>query len=159
MVKIYNICGIICIIFFSLPPPFLILARYFVESTHPEVIQQLLQDQVIRECRLRNAEGEETELITETFKSKSAVGWDYGPHTLYSVWEPFALFCNYSWTIMSNLISLYKNSFSVGWICHIFLCLLSSLLILREGLIYLQFIVSVQSAFIHSLNVLCLSQW
>uniref|UniRef100_A0A8C8SHI1 General transcription and DNA repair factor IIH helicase/translocase subunit XPB n=1 Tax=Pelusios castaneus TaxID=367368 RepID=A0A8C8SHI1_9SAUR len=47
--------------------------RYFVESTHPEVIQQLLQDHVIRECRLRNAEGEETELITETFTSKSAI--------------------------------------------------------------------------------------
>ncbi|XP_025909579.1 general transcription and DNA repair factor IIH helicase subunit XPB isoform X2 [Nothoprocta perdicaria] len=47
--------------------------RYFVESTHPDVIQQLLQDQVIKECRLRNAEGEETELITETFTSKSAI--------------------------------------------------------------------------------------
>ncbi|CAI5762712.1 general transcription and DNA repair factor IIH helicase subunit XPB [Podarcis lilfordi] len=47
--------------------------RYFVESTHPEVIQQLLQDPVIRDCRLRNAEGEETELITETFTSKSAI--------------------------------------------------------------------------------------
>ncbi|XP_067426204.1 general transcription and DNA repair factor IIH helicase/translocase subunit XPB [Emydura macquarii macquarii] len=47
--------------------------RYFVESTHPEVIQQLLQDHVIRECRLRNAEGEETELIMETFTSKSAI--------------------------------------------------------------------------------------
>ncbi|XP_074857818.1 general transcription and DNA repair factor IIH helicase/translocase subunit XPB isoform X1 [Carettochelys insculpta] len=47
--------------------------RYFVESTHPEVIQQLLQDSIIKECRLRNAEGEETELITETFMSKSAI--------------------------------------------------------------------------------------
>ncbi|XP_042294001.1 general transcription and DNA repair factor IIH helicase subunit XPB [Sceloporus undulatus] len=47
--------------------------RYFVESTHPEVIQQLLQDPVIRDCRLRNAEGKETELITETFTSKSAI--------------------------------------------------------------------------------------
>ncbi|XP_006028746.1 general transcription and DNA repair factor IIH helicase subunit XPB [Alligator sinensis] len=47
--------------------------RYFVESTHPDVIQQLLQDKVIRGCRLRNAEGEETELITETFTSKSAI--------------------------------------------------------------------------------------
>uniref|UniRef100_A0A8D2KV26 General transcription and DNA repair factor IIH helicase/translocase subunit XPB n=2 Tax=Varanus komodoensis TaxID=61221 RepID=A0A8D2KV26_VARKO len=47
--------------------------RYFVESTHPDVIQQLLQDPVIRDCRLRNAEGEETELITETFTSKSAI--------------------------------------------------------------------------------------
>ncbi|KFP29139.1 TFIIH basal transcription factor complex helicase XPB subunit, partial [Colius striatus] len=47
--------------------------RYFVESTHPDVIQQLLQDHVIKDCRLRNAEGEETELITETFTSKSAI--------------------------------------------------------------------------------------
>ena len=44
-----------------------------MESTYPDVIQQLLQDHVIRDCRLRNAEGEETELITETFTSKSAV--------------------------------------------------------------------------------------
>lgn len=44
-----------------------------MESTHPDVIQQLLQDHVIKDCRLRNAEGEETELITETFTSKSAV--------------------------------------------------------------------------------------
>ncbi|XP_020039253.1 general transcription and DNA repair factor IIH helicase/translocase subunit XPB isoform X2 [Castor canadensis] len=47
--------------------------RYFVESSHPDVIQHLLQDSVIRECRLRNAEGEATELITETFTSKSAI--------------------------------------------------------------------------------------
>ncbi|XP_027534696.1 general transcription and DNA repair factor IIH helicase subunit XPB [Neopelma chrysocephalum] len=47
--------------------------RYFVESTHPDVIQQLLQDHIIKDCRLRNAEGEETELITETFTSKSAI--------------------------------------------------------------------------------------
>lgn len=53
----------------SLLPAF----RYFVESSHPDVIQHLLQDPVIRECRLRNAEGEATELITETFTSRSAV--------------------------------------------------------------------------------------
>ncbi|XP_077009597.1 general transcription and DNA repair factor IIH helicase/translocase subunit XPB isoform X1 [Tamandua tetradactyla] len=47
--------------------------RYFVESSHLDVIQHLLQDPVIRECRLRNAEGEATELITETFTSKSAI--------------------------------------------------------------------------------------
>ncbi|XP_053926165.1 general transcription and DNA repair factor IIH helicase subunit XPB isoform X2 [Cuculus canorus] len=47
--------------------------KYFVESTHPDVIQQLLQDHIIKECRLRNAEGEETELITETFTSKSVI--------------------------------------------------------------------------------------
>ncbi|XP_016805167.1 general transcription and DNA repair factor IIH helicase subunit XPB isoform X4 [Pan troglodytes] len=49
------------------------LLRYFVESSHPDVIQHLLQDPVIRECRLRNSEGEATELITETFTSKSAI--------------------------------------------------------------------------------------
>lgn len=47
--------------------------RYFVESAHPEVIQDLLQDSIIRSCRLRNEEGEDTELITETFTSKSAI--------------------------------------------------------------------------------------
>ncbi|KAM3917591.1 general transcription and DNA repair factor IIH helicase/translocase subunit XPB [Leptodactylus fuscus] len=47
--------------------------RYFVESAHPEVIQDLLKDATIRSCRLRNEEGEETELITETFTSKSAI--------------------------------------------------------------------------------------
>ncbi|XP_002712461.2 general transcription and DNA repair factor IIH helicase/translocase subunit XPB [Oryctolagus cuniculus] len=47
--------------------------RYFVESSHPDVIQHLLQDPVIRECRLRNSEGEATDLITETFTSKSAI--------------------------------------------------------------------------------------
>uniref|UniRef100_G3UNY4 General transcription and DNA repair factor IIH helicase/translocase subunit XPB n=1 Tax=Meleagris gallopavo TaxID=9103 RepID=G3UNY4_MELGA len=59
--------------------------RYFVESTHPDVIQQLLQDHVIKDCRLRNAEGEETELITETFTSKSAISKSsessFGPST------------------------------------------------------------------------------
>ncbi|XP_043934174.1 LOW QUALITY PROTEIN: general transcription and DNA repair factor IIH helicase subunit XPB [Protopterus annectens] len=47
--------------------------RYFVESVHPDVIQQLLQDPVIKDCRLRTAEGEETDLITEIFSSKSAI--------------------------------------------------------------------------------------
>ncbi|XP_075685191.1 general transcription and DNA repair factor IIH helicase/translocase subunit XPB [Rhinoderma darwinii] len=47
--------------------------RYFVESGHPEVIQDLLKDSLIRGCRLRNEMGEETELITETFTSKSAI--------------------------------------------------------------------------------------
>ncbi|KAM5267938.1 general transcription and DNA repair factor IIH helicase/translocase subunit XPB [Hipposideros larvatus] len=47
--------------------------RYFVESSHPDVIQHLLQDPVIRECRLRSPEGEATELITETFTSRSAI--------------------------------------------------------------------------------------
>ena len=50
-----------------------VAVRYFVESAFPEVIQRLLQDGVIRECRLRNAEGVDTELITEVLRSKSAV--------------------------------------------------------------------------------------
>ncbi|CAL1603642.1 unnamed protein product [Knipowitschia caucasica] len=47
--------------------------RYFVESAFPDVIQRLLQDNVIRECRLRNADGGDTELITEVIHSKSAI--------------------------------------------------------------------------------------
>uniref|UniRef100_A0A8B9HA59 General transcription and DNA repair factor IIH helicase/translocase subunit XPB n=2 Tax=Astyanax mexicanus TaxID=7994 RepID=A0A8B9HA59_ASTMX len=47
--------------------------RYFVESAFPDVIQRLLQDVVIRDCRLRTAEGEETELITEVISSKPAI--------------------------------------------------------------------------------------
>lgn len=46
---------------------------YFVESAFPDVIQRLLQDNVIRECRLRTADGADTELITEVIHSKSAV--------------------------------------------------------------------------------------
>ncbi|XP_062383346.1 general transcription and DNA repair factor IIH helicase subunit XPB [Sardina pilchardus] len=47
--------------------------RYFVESAFPEVIQRLLQDAVVKDCRLRTAEGDETELITEVISSKSAI--------------------------------------------------------------------------------------
>ncbi|XP_059927998.1 general transcription and DNA repair factor IIH helicase subunit XPB [Gadus macrocephalus] len=47
--------------------------RYFVESAFPEVIQNLLQDSVIRDCRLRTADGADTELITEIISSKSAI--------------------------------------------------------------------------------------
>ncbi|XP_041847599.1 general transcription and DNA repair factor IIH helicase subunit XPB isoform X2 [Melanotaenia boesemani] len=47
--------------------------RYFVESAFPDVIQHLLQDNVIRECRLRAADGAESELITEVIHSKSAI--------------------------------------------------------------------------------------
>ncbi|XP_041057539.1 general transcription and DNA repair factor IIH helicase subunit XPB isoform X2 [Carcharodon carcharias] len=47
--------------------------RYFVESTHPDVIQRLLQDKIIKMCRLRTAEGDETELIMGTVSSKSAM--------------------------------------------------------------------------------------
>ena len=54
-------------------PPVCLL-RYFVESAFPEVIQNLLQDSVIRDCRLRTADGADTELITEVISSKSAVG-------------------------------------------------------------------------------------
>ncbi|CAL8351049.1 unnamed protein product [Merluccius merluccius] len=47
--------------------------RYFVESAFPEVIQNLLQDAVIRDCRLRTADGGDTELLTEVITSKSAI--------------------------------------------------------------------------------------
>uniref|UniRef100_G3PR72 General transcription and DNA repair factor IIH helicase/translocase subunit XPB n=1 Tax=Gasterosteus aculeatus TaxID=69293 RepID=G3PR72_GASAC len=47
--------------------------RYFVESAFPDVIQRLLQDSVIRECRLRTADGADAELITEVIQSKSVV--------------------------------------------------------------------------------------
>ncbi|XP_069792127.1 general transcription and DNA repair factor IIH helicase/translocase subunit XPB [Narcine bancroftii] len=47
--------------------------RYFVESTHPDVIQKVLQDKVIKQCRLRTLEGDETELIVGTISSKSAM--------------------------------------------------------------------------------------
>ncbi|KAI5108737.1 general transcription and DNA repair factor IIH helicase subunit XPB, partial [Silurus meridionalis] len=47
--------------------------RYFVESAFPDVIQRLLQDPVIRDCRLRTAEGEEPELITEVISNKPAI--------------------------------------------------------------------------------------
>ncbi|XP_023661411.1 general transcription and DNA repair factor IIH helicase/translocase subunit XPB [Paramormyrops kingsleyae] len=52
--------------------------RYFVESTFPDVIQRLLQDNVIRDCRLRTAEGGETELITEVISNKSAISKSLG---------------------------------------------------------------------------------
>lgn len=52
--------------------------RYFVESAFPDVIQRLLQDSVVRECRLRNAEGGDTELITEVIHSKSAISKTQG---------------------------------------------------------------------------------
>ncbi len=53
-----------------------------MESAFPDVIQRLLQDTVIRDCRLRSAEGVETELITETISSKSAVSMS----TKHVVW-------------------------------------------------------------------------
>lgn len=40
--------------------------KYFVESPHPEILQKLLKDPVIQECRLRrNAENESEEFITQ----------------------------------------------------------------------------------------------
>ncbi|XP_028836147.1 general transcription and DNA repair factor IIH helicase/translocase subunit XPB [Denticeps clupeoides] len=47
--------------------------RYFVESAFPDVIQRLLQDPKIRICRLRTADGDDTELITEVISSKPAI--------------------------------------------------------------------------------------
>lgn len=48
--------------------------KYFIESPFPEVLQKLLKDPVIQECRLRNnVEDTETDgLITDTMsKAKS----------------------------------------------------------------------------------------
>lgn len=45
--------------------------KYFVESPHPEVLQKLLKDPVIQECRLRrniDDEAENEELITQVNK-------------------------------------------------------------------------------------------
>ncbi|XP_019749275.1 general transcription and DNA repair factor IIH helicase/translocase subunit XPB [Hippocampus comes] len=47
--------------------------RYFVESTFPDVIQRLLQDDKIRKCRLCAPDGTDGELITEVIRSKSAI--------------------------------------------------------------------------------------
>uniref|UniRef100_A0A8C4WWI3 General transcription and DNA repair factor IIH helicase/translocase subunit XPB n=1 Tax=Eptatretus burgeri TaxID=7764 RepID=A0A8C4WWI3_EPTBU len=46
--------------------------RYFVESSFPNVIQHLLKESVIAQCRLRADDGDE-ELIMETISSKSAL--------------------------------------------------------------------------------------
>lgn len=70
--------NILKMVYWSVDSSFHFSCRYFVESSHPDVIQHLLQDPVIRECRLRNPEGEATELITETFTSRSAVSWLLG---------------------------------------------------------------------------------
>lgn len=53
-----------------------------MESAFPDVIQRLLQDSVIRDCRLRSAGGEETALITEVISSKSAVSIGTHTHTI-----------------------------------------------------------------------------
>lgn len=39
--------------------------KYFVESPHPEVLQKLLKDPVIQQCRLRHTEEESEEFITQ----------------------------------------------------------------------------------------------
>lgn len=36
--------------------------KYFVESQFPDVLQQLLKDPVIQECRLRHQESDETKV-------------------------------------------------------------------------------------------------
>ncbi|KAK9880738.1 hypothetical protein WA026_013062 [Henosepilachna vigintioctopunctata] len=46
--------------------------KYFVESPHPEVLQKLLKDPVIQECRLRrNVENESEEFITQVQDKKN----------------------------------------------------------------------------------------
>ncbi|XP_064613581.1 general transcription and DNA repair factor IIH helicase subunit XPB-like isoform X2 [Liolophura sinensis] len=49
--------------------------RYFVESQYPEVLQKLLKDPVIQECRLREsqADGEEEEFVVDQLTGKSAL--------------------------------------------------------------------------------------
>uniref|UniRef100_A0A3B3UYH0 General transcription and DNA repair factor IIH helicase/translocase subunit XPB n=1 Tax=Poecilia latipinna TaxID=48699 RepID=A0A3B3UYH0_9TELE len=44
-----------------------------IKSAFPDVIQNLLQDNLIRECRLRGADGSDPELITEVIHSKSVI--------------------------------------------------------------------------------------
>lgn len=46
--------------------------RYFVESPFPEVLQKLLKDPVIQDCRLRRAvdKEKETTLIPQTLENK-----------------------------------------------------------------------------------------
>lgn len=47
--------------------------KYFVESPYPEVLQKLLKDPVIQECRLRkNVEDEKDEIITNV-QSKTKI--------------------------------------------------------------------------------------
>lgn len=47
--------------------------KYFVESPYPEVLQKLLKDPVIQECRLRkNIEDEKEEIITN-IQSKTKI--------------------------------------------------------------------------------------
>lgn len=70
------------------------LCRYFVESAFPDVIQRLLQDPVIRDCRLRTTEGEEPELITEVISNKPAVSEHTSSFSASQV-ITCALFCTF----------------------------------------------------------------
>lgn len=45
--------------------------KYFVESPFPDVLQKLLKDPVIQECRLRKTAGEEKEEIITNIQSKT----------------------------------------------------------------------------------------
>jgi DNA excision repair protein ERCC-3 len=44
--------------------------RYFVESHHPEILQKLLKDPVIQECRLRPPVTAETTSVTSLGENK-----------------------------------------------------------------------------------------
>jgi DNA excision repair protein ERCC-3 len=44
--------------------------KYFVESPHPDVLQKLLKDPIIQQCRLRRNEEEGEEFITTTLEKK-----------------------------------------------------------------------------------------
>lgn len=52
--------------------------KYFVESPYPEILQKLLKDPVIQECRLRrNIENESEELITQVSVHNLKIEKDY----------------------------------------------------------------------------------
>ncbi|CAH1955968.1 unnamed protein product [Acanthoscelides obtectus] len=56
--------------------------KYFVESPFPDVLQKLLKDPVIQECRLRrNIENESEELITQVQDKKNVVTFGAKPTT------------------------------------------------------------------------------
>lgn len=46
--------------------------KYFVESSHPEVLQKLLKDPVIQECRLRHSDGGDELLESSISRSTGA---------------------------------------------------------------------------------------
>lgn len=47
--------------------------RYFVESSHPEVLQKLLKDPVIQNCRLKRSE-DDVELFSEGAVKQTVCG-------------------------------------------------------------------------------------